>query len=263
MPGPKIGWVQFKRNRAFAGWTSYRSTADRAGRWHIAFAVIPDPIPAPGTGGVVGVDRGVAVAVALSTGELTSPAGRSMKEAERLLRLQRGLARAARGSNRRHKVKTLIAGLKATGGDRRKDWVEETSTGLARTFEVIRVENLNVKAMTRSAAGTVQKPGRNLAAKAGLNRGILTPGRVEKVKAAYTSGACNPCKHIAAGSRKSQARFVCASCGHRANAELNAARNIAAGHGVTARGDCRVLARSVKREPHHARPPQVAELLES
>jgi len=122
---PKIGWVQFKRSRALAGWTSYRSTADRAGRWRIAFAVIPEPIPAPGTGVVVGVVRGVAVAVALSTGELTSPAGRSVKEAERLLRLQRRLARAARGSNRRRKVKTLIAGLKATGGDRRKDWVEK------------------------------------------------------------------------------------------------------------------------------------------
>jgi len=128
---PKIGWVQFKHSRAFAGWKSYRITADRAGRWHVAFAVIPDPIPAPGTGGVVGVDRGVAVVVALSTGEMTSPAGRCRKESGRLLRLQRRLARAARGSNRLHKVKALIAELNATGADRRKDWVEKTSTSLA------------------------------------------------------------------------------------------------------------------------------------
>ena len=93
---PKIGWVQFRRSRAFAGWKSYRITADRAGRWHVAFAVIPDPIPAPGTGGVVGVDRGVAVVVALSTGEMTSPAGLGRKESGRLLRLQRSLARARR-----------------------------------------------------------------------------------------------------------------------------------------------------------------------
>jgi transposase len=72
---PKIGWVSFKRSRALVDWKSYRITADRAGRWHIAFAVIPEPIPAPGTGEVVGVDRGVTVAVALSTGEMTSPAG--------------------------------------------------------------------------------------------------------------------------------------------------------------------------------------------
>ena len=115
-------------------------------------------------------------------------------------------------------------------------------------------------------------PGRNVAQKAGLNRGILksgwgllvtrleqkAPGRVEKVKAAYTSQTCHACKHIASQSRKSQATFVCVACGHSANADVNAARNIAAGHGAAARGDRRVLARSVKREPQHARPPQVA-----
>jgi putative transposase len=269
---PKIGWVSFKRNRALARWKSYRISRERAGRWHIAFAVIPDPIPAPGAGEVVGVDRGVTLAVARSTGEMTSPAGLSLKEAERLLRLQRRLARAARGSNRRRKVKALIAGLKAKDGDRRKDWVEKTTTGLARRFDVIRVENLNVKGMTRSARGTMENPGRNVAPKTGLNRGILTsgwgllvgrleqkaPGRFEKVKAAYTSQTCNPCQHIAAQSRKSQATFVCVACGHSANADVNAARNIAAGHAVTARGDRRVLARSVKREPQHARPPKVA-----
>jgi transposase len=269
---PKIGWVSFKRSRALVDWKSYRITRERAGRWHIAFAVIPEPIPAPGTGGVVGVDRGVTVAVALSTGEMTSPKGLRAKEAERLLRLQRRLARARRGSKRRRKVRTLIGRLKATDGDRRKDWVEKTTTGLARRFDVIRVENLNVKGMTRSARGTMEKPGRNVAQKAGLNRGILksgwgllagrldqkAPGRVEKVKAAYTSQTCNACKHIAAESRKSQATFVCVACGHRANADVNAARNIAAGHAVPARGDVRVLARSVKREPQHARPPKVA-----
>jgi len=269
---PKIGWVSFRRSRDLVDWKSYRITRDRAGRWHIVFAVIPEPIPAPGTGGVVGVDRGVTVAVALSTGEMTSPAGLRLKESERLLRLQRRLARATRGSHRRGKVKALIAGLKAKDGDRRKDWLEKTSTDLAHRFDVIRVESLNVKAMTRSARGTIKSPGRNVAQKAGLNRGILkagwgqlvtrleqkAPGRVEKVKAAYTSQTCNACKHIASESRKSQAIFVCVACRHQANADVNAARNIAAGHAVSARGDLRVLARSVKREPQHARPPKVA-----
>jgi len=177
---PKVGWVSFKHSRHFAEWKSYRITRDRAGRWHIAFAVIPDPIPAPGTGEVVGVDRGVTVAVALSTGELTSPQGLRPKEAELLLRLQRRLARAARGSNRRTKVRTLIGQVKAKDADRRKDWVEKTTTDLARGFDVIRVENLNVKAMTRSARGTVDQPGRNVAQKAGLNRDLRDLARSAK-----------------------------------------------------------------------------------
>jgi transposase len=108
------------------------------------------------------VDRGVVVAVALSTGELSSPAGLRPKEAERLLRLQRRLARARRGSNRRAEVKQKIARLRAREADRRKDWVEKTSTGLARRFDVIRVEDLRVNAMTRSAKGTLDAPGRNV-----------------------------------------------------------------------------------------------------
>jgi putative transposase len=173
---PKVGWVAFKRSRALPEWKSYRVTRDRAGRWHIAFAAIPEPIPAPGTGEVVGVDRGVKAAVALSTGDLSSPAGLGAKEAERLLRLQRRLARAERGSNRRGTLKVQIARLRTREADRRKDWVEKTSTNLARRFDVIRVEDLNVQGMTRSARGTLDAPGRNVPQKAALHRGILAAG---------------------------------------------------------------------------------------
>ena len=68
---PKAGWVRFRWSRAVPpGAKSYRVTMDRACRWHVAFAVIPGPVPAPGTGEAVGIDRGVAVSAALSTGEL-------------------------------------------------------------------------------------------------------------------------------------------------------------------------------------------------
>jgi hypothetical protein len=57
------------------GVRSYRVTLDRAGRWHIAFAAIPKPIPPPGTGKVVGIDRGVSISAALSTGEILAATG--------------------------------------------------------------------------------------------------------------------------------------------------------------------------------------------
>jgi hypothetical protein len=60
---PKAGWVRFRWSRAVPeGAKSYRVKMDRAGRWHISFAVIPDPVPAPGNGQVAGIDRGVASA---------------------------------------------------------------------------------------------------------------------------------------------------------------------------------------------------------
>ena len=62
---PKAGWVSFRWSCAVPpGAKSYRVTMDRAGRWHVAFAVIPGAVPAPGNGEAVGIDRGVAVSAA-------------------------------------------------------------------------------------------------------------------------------------------------------------------------------------------------------
>src|SRR5690348_16028241 len=159
---PKAGWVRFRWSRAVPpGAKSYRVTMDRAGRWHVAFAAIPEPIPAPGNGQVVGIDRGVAVSAALSTGELLAVPGLSGRERTRLRRLERRLARARRGSNRRMGVRLAIARLRVRERDRRKDWAEKTSTDIVRRFDLIRVEDLRIANMTRSAQGTVLYPGRN------------------------------------------------------------------------------------------------------
>ena len=260
---PKAGWVRFRWSRAVPpGAKSYRVTMDRAGRWHIAFAVIPDPVPAPGTGQAVGIDRGVTVSAALSTGELLHAPGLTGRERVRLRRLQRRLARAKRGSHRRGRVRHAIARLRARETDRRKDWAEKVSTDIARRFDVIRVEDLQIGNMTRSARGTRGDPGRNVAQKAGLNRGILrsgwgllvrrladkAPGRVEKIKPALTSQRCSACGQVDRDSRESQAVFRCTACGFVGHADVNAAINIAAGHAVTARGGFRV-AGPVNREP--------------
>ncbi|HMI24216.1 MAG TPA: transposase [Streptosporangiaceae bacterium] len=198
----------------------------------------------------------------MSTGELLRVPGLTMPERTRLRRLERKLARAQRGSGRRTGIKRAIARLRAREADRRKDWAEKTSTDLAHRFDVICVENLNIAGMTRSAKGTAAEPGRNVRAKSGLNREIMrsgwgllvrrlqdkAPGRVEKVSPAYTSQRCSACGHIAAESRKSQALFACVACSFECNADVNAARNIAAGHAVTARGGDGA-ARPVNREP--------------
>jgi len=260
---PKVGWVRFRWSRDVPVTAkSYRVTRDRSGRWHVAFAVIPEPIAGPGAGEVVGIDRGVKVSAALSTGEMLTVPGLSAREKARLLRLQRKLAKAKRGSSRRGKVKTAIARIKAREADRRKDWAEKASTDIARRFDVIRVEDLKIGNMTRSAKGTAEAPGRNVRQKAGLNReisrsgwGLLVrrleekaPGRVEKVPPAYTSQRCSACGHVDRESRESQARFKCTACGYAANADVNAAVNIAAGHAVKARGGDGV-SRPANREP--------------
>ena len=262
---PKVGWVRFRWSRKVPDDAkSYRVTLDRSGRWHIAFAAVPEVIPASGTGEAVGIDRGVAVSAALSTGEMLTVPGLSPGRARRLVRLQRKLSRAKRGSKRRGKVRLSVARLRAREKDARKDWTEKLSTDIARRFDVIRVEDLKIGNMIRSARGTIEKPGRNVAAKAGLNReiqrsgwGLLVrrleqkaPGRVEKINPAFTSQRCSACGTTDREARESQAVFRCQSCGFACNADVNAAKNIAAGHAVTARGGSQL--EPVNREPQAA-----------
>jgi transposase len=262
---PKAGWVRFRWSRAVPPTRSFRVKLDRAGRWHVAFAAVPDPIGGPGTGQVVGMDRGVAISAALSTGEMLTCPRLSPARQRRLKRLQRKFARAKRGGNRRLQVKHAIARLRAHQADARKDWAEKLSTDLARRFDLIRVEDLRVRDMTRSAKGTAAEPGRSVRAKAGLNREILTsgwgilvrrleqkaPSRIEKINPAFTSQRCSACGHVAGENRKSQAVFACIDCHYTCNADVNAAKNIAAGHAVTARGGP-PLGRPVNREPQPA-----------
>ncbi|WP_244190353.1 transposase [Streptomyces caeruleatus] len=142
---------------------------------------------------------------------------------------------------------------------------------LARTYDLIRFEKLNIKNMTHSAKGTVEQPGKNVAQQSGLNRANLAqgrgllrqrteykaPGRVEDVPAPYTSLRCSACGWIDRNSRKSQAEFECVSCGFTCHADTNAATNVAAGQGGICRprrtagagGVTTATSRSSTREP--------------
>jgi IS605 OrfB family transposase len=177
----------------------------------------------------------------------------TVKERARVVRLQRRLARQQKTSRRRQRTKRDIARLQAHEADRVKDWLEKTTTTLIRDHDLVVVENLRITTMSKSARGTVAAPGRNVSAKAGLNREILARRwglflRRLKEKAAlagvdvvevdprHTSQRCSCCGHTDSESRESQSRFRCRACGHEAHADVNAARNIlAAGRAVTAR----------------------------
>jgi putative transposase len=250
---PKVGRVRFRWTRPVGEARSYRVTRDRAGRWHVAFARKPLPLEREPTGAVVGIDRGLANTLATSDGRFLHAPTLAVAEQARHARLQRKMARQQKGSGRRERTKGAIARLRAREADRVKDWVEKTTTALVLNYDLIAVEALAVGSMTRSARGTVANPGRNVKAKAGLNRQILARRWglflsrlkdkatlagviVGEVPAAYTSQRCSACGHVAAESRENQATFRCVACGHSEHADTNAARNIlAAGRAVTAR----------------------------
>ncbi|MEU0964643.1 transposase, partial [Streptomyces sp. NPDC005917] len=246
---PGCGWVRFRLSPKGKGAqlpdAKTLCVTLKNGQWHAAFAVIPDPIEKPGTGEVIGIDRGVTITAALSDGRTLNCPQLTARERAQIRKNQRRAARAKKGSPEKTAHYAKAARLKAREANRRKDWCEKTSTMLARSYDLVRFEKLNIKNMTRSAKGTLAEPGKNIAQKQGLNRGILAqgwgslrqrtehkaPGRVEDVPAPYTSLRCSARGWIDKNSRKSQAEFACSSCGFTCNADTNAATNVAAGQG--------------------------------
>lgn len=208
------------------------------------------------TGKSAGVDRGVHVVMATNHGELLNP---SEAQAQKLKSLgqeyranQRRMARSQiiaeregrdfHASRRYQNLKTVGRKLKTRANNILNDWRQKTTTQLVADYDYLAVEKLNVKNMTRSATGTLEKPSKNVAQKRGLNRGLATSApstllgmilykakastvHVVEVPPQYTSQRCNACGHIQAESRKNQA-FHCLNCAHLDHADINAAKNI-------------------------------------
>ena len=144
----------------------------------------------------------------------------------------------------------------------RHRWHHETSRILAYTAGLLAIEDLKTKAMTRSAKGSAEHPGSSVGQKAGLNREILNTGwsqlrrlleykaaRVEAVAPMYTSQTCRGCGMADPASRKSQSEFECVHCGHKGNADVNAALNImASATGATGRRGALALATPTNRQ---------------
>nr|WP_017975398.1 RNA-guided endonuclease TnpB family protein [Actinopolyspora halophila] len=222
------------------------------GRWYVTFAVDTDePEPAAPTGEAIGIDLGVADFATLSTGETVANPKHVDRKARNLARYQRMMARTQRGSNNRRKAKTKVARAHRKVRHARQDFLHRTSTNLVRRADTIAIEDLNVSGMTSSAKGTVDKPGRNVRAKAGLNRRVLDAAlgefrrqleyktaragkRLLVVDRWYPSSkTCSACGLLLNHLKLSVRHWTCPDCGTRHDRDHNAAKNIlAAGRAV-------------------------------
>ncbi|WP_425582260.1 RNA-guided endonuclease InsQ/TnpB family protein [Streptomyces synnematoformans] len=290
---PKVGRVRFRWTKDLpvgrhasseSRITGARLIKDALG-WHIAFRVQavegrPEPHPGP----EVGIDLGVTVPLALSDGgTYEHGAWLTKKEKARLLRLEQRAAQrkrhrrpGERTSRRLHRTYDQIAGLRAKAKRRALHWQHQTTTAIARTYGTVVVEALTLTSMVRSARGTVEEPGKNVAQKSGLNRSISREawgrtvamlayktarhgGTLVKVPAPGTSRRCSACGLTTPGSRESQAVFVCKNpdCGWSGNADYNAARNVLhlyrMGHALVPAAGRAVVRRAQRVKPAAAR----------
>lgn len=265
---PKLGWMRYRNSRQVTGVVKNVTVSQSCGKWYISIQTESEvSTPVHSSASMIGLDAGVAKLATLSDGTVFKPVNSFQKNQKTLARLQRQLSRKVKFSNNWQKQKRKIQRLHSCIANIRRDYLHKVTTTVSKNHAMIVIEDLKVSNMSKSAAGTVSQPGRNIRAKSGLNRTILDQGWYEMrrqleykqlwrggqalaVPPAYTSQRCACCGHTAKENRLSQSKFRCQVCGYTANADVNGARNIlAAGHAVLACGEMVQSGCSLKQEP--------------
>ncbi|MCX5608178.1 MULTISPECIES: transposase [unclassified Streptomyces] len=226
--------------------------------WHISFGVHTGRKPdGPNGKPACGVDFGVSASAFVSTESaprlmtptLTANERKRLKALEQRKARQITYAKKHNGGAYSRRLRTTIAQiakLTTRRANRRRDFTHKLTTDLAKNHGLIGIEDLRVKSMSKSAKGTAEKPGKNVRAKAGLNRSVLdnAPGERRRqleykcrmygsvlvaVPPFHTSQTCAACGLVDPGSRKGCGRlFACTRCGHEDDADHNASVEIEA-----------------------------------
>jgi putative transposase len=257
----KLGWLKFRKSQEIIGTIKNCTVSSKAGNWYISFQVeqeIDDPRH-PATS-AIGLDMGIAKFVTQSDGTFHKPLNAYRKHEKRLACEQRKLSKKTKFSSNWRKQKQKVQRIHSRITNCRKDFLQKTSTVISKNHAMIAIEDLRVANMSKSAKGNAVEHGKNVKAKSGLNKSILDQGWYEfrrqleykqhwnggivvAVPAHYTSQTCPCCDHVSRDNRKTQAKFVCVSCGFSENADTVGAINVLErGHRLIACGESALAA---------------------
>jgi len=240
---PKLGWLRYRNSREALGELRNVTVSLSGGRWFVSIQTrreMEAPVP---QGGAVGIDLGIARFSTLSDGSYFEPLNSFKRHEVALRKAQQAMSRKTKFSNNWKQAKARVQRLHARIGNARRDYLHKTTHAISQNHALVFVEDLQVRNMSRSAAGTTEVPGRNVRAKSGLNKAILdqgwfefrrqldyklawSGGRLVAVPPRNTSRTCPCCDHVSADNRRTQALFRCVECGFEENADLVGAINV-------------------------------------
>ena len=201
----------------------------KAGHWYASLTISCRPQRKGGTS-AIGLDWGVETFATLAH----ENGGYSAIENPRfftqmrpkLAAAQQHLSLKARRSNNRTKARKVVAALHRKTADKRRDFLHQRSANLVATTGLIATESLTIKNMVRSAQGTIEQPGRNVAQKAGLNREILaTAPRAFLDMLRYKAEEAG-IAFVEVPSRKVKPSQTCSGCGKQRKKALSQRRHV-------------------------------------
>jgi putative transposase len=244
---PKLGWLNYRKSRKVQGLVRNVTVSRKAGLWYVSIqterkvAQVRHPAAT-----AVGIDVGIVRFATLWDGQVEqviAPLNSFKRHENRLALAQQKMSRKVKFSSNWKRAKLRVQKIQNQIANVRNDFLHKASHSISKNHALLCVEDLRISNMSRSASGTLEDPGKNVAAKSGLNKAILDQGWGEfgrqldyksawkggwylAVPPANTSRECPVCGHTCTDNRKSQSVFLCVACGHTENADLVASKNI-------------------------------------
>ena len=240
---PKLGWLRYRNSRKVLGNLRNVTVSLSDGKWFISIQTEREVEQAIPHGGAVGIDMGIARFATLSDGTFYAPLNSFKRHEAALRKAQQAMSRKVKFSNNWKKALARVQKIHVRIANVRRDFLHKVSTAISKKHAMVCIEDLQVRNMSKSAAGTADAPGKNVRAKSGLNKSILDQGwyefrrqldyklawkggRLIVVPPQNTSRTCPCCGYVSADNRPTQARFKCAECGFEGNADVVGAINI-------------------------------------
>jgi putative transposase len=268
---PKLGWLRYRNSCQALGEVRNATVSHACGKWYVSIQTAQEVAePVLQATASIGIDMGIARFATFSDGRHLAPLNSFRKHEARLRRYQRAMSRKVKFSNNWRKAKAKVQRIHARIGNGRRDYLHKATTTISQNHAIVYVEDLQVRNMSKSAAGSIEQPGKNVAAKSGLNKSILYQGwgkfrRLLEYKLAWsggtliavpphnTSSTCPRCENVSAENRRTQARLRCVQCGYTNHADVVGAINVLKrGQRLFACGGMAHQGRPTKQEPAEA-----------
>ena len=270
---PKLGWIRYRNSREALGELRNVTVSGKSGKWYISIQTqreVEQSVSTTATGAEcsrsIGIDLGITRFATFSDGSYIAPLNSFKIQQTKLAKYQRRMAHKQKFSNNWKKAKAKVQKTHTQIANSRRDFLHKATTTISQNHALVFIEDLQVRNMSKSAAGTAENPGKNVAAKSGLNKAILDQGWGEfrrqldyktawnggilfAVPPHHTSQTCPCCGHVSKNNRQTQAKFACVECDYENNADVVGAINVLErGHRLLACGDG-ALSASMKQEP--------------
>ena len=172
-----IGVVKFRKSQNIVGEIKNVTISKHVGKWYVSFGA-ENTVEAPvhPSKSAVGIDLGVKKLITTSSGQVFDPINSFKANQVKLARLQRKLRKKNKFSQNWKKLNLKINTLHHHIANIRHDYLHKVTTTLSKNHAMIVVEDLKVANMSKSAKGSIEKKGKNVKAKSGLNKSILDQG---------------------------------------------------------------------------------------